>query len=85
MHYKYYRFPSKEDVPQNWPEEVSVSEIGLIMKSMPVFNELGKEIIPAVFLEGWHVNVCFQTFVDLDFIKKYEINVATPRQKWFGQ
>lgn len=29
--YKYYRFPSKDIVPRYWPNNVNVSEVGLLL------------------------------------------------------
>lgn len=85
MTYRYYKFPNKESVPTNWPTGVSISEIGLIENTEPVYDDRGYEITPATYLDGWHVNVCSQSDINLDFIKEYEITVNTPRRKWFGQ
>lgn len=87
MTYKYYKFPNKQAVPSHdkWPKEVSVNEIGVITNNDGVYNEYGAEIQSPTLKEGWHVNICYQGQVNLDFIKQYEINVTSPKRKWMGQ
>jgi hypothetical protein len=85
MTYKYYKFPNKNLVPKIWPEGVSVSEVGLIKKINPVYDDHGNIIEPPQYHDGWHVNVCYRDNVNLDFLNEYEITVNNPKQKWFGQ
>jgi len=87
MTYKYYKFPSKEDMPplNKWPQNISINEIGTIVNNDGVFNEFGEVIKPPTVKPGWHVNVCYQGNVNLEFVKQYEINVQTPMRTWLGQ
>lgn len=87
MTYKYYKFPNKESVPPlpMWPKNVSINEIGIIPNNDAVYNEAGIMIEPPTAKSGWHVNVCYDEPVNLDFLKEYEIQVQTPRRTWFGQ
>lgn len=87
MTYKYYKFPNKQVVPSRdkWPREVSVEEIGTITNKDGVYDEHGAVIQPPTVKEGWHVNICYQGTINLDFIKQYEIDVITPKRKWMGQ
>lgn len=87
LNYKYYRFPNKESVPslKQWPEDVSVNEVGLISNNDGVYDEKGFEIKPPTYKPGWHVNICYQGYVNLNFVQQYEIDVRTPRQIWLGQ
>lgn len=85
MIYKYYKFPNKDMVPKTWPEGVSVSEVGLIKKTEPVYDDRGYVIQPATYYDGWHINICYQGDVNLEFIHDFEVAVNTPRRKWFGQ
>jgi hypothetical protein len=87
MTYKYYKFPNKESVPplNRWPKEVSVNEVGVILNNNGIYSERGIEIQSPTPIEGWHVNVCYQGQVNLNFVKDYEINVTSPRCKWMGQ
>ena len=75
--YKYYKFPDKIFMPTMWPENVDVSEIGLIQKK----EDLEKGIID----NSWYVNVSYSGNIDLSHLRFYEINVKTPRRIWFGQ
>jgi hypothetical protein len=87
--YKYYKFPSKEAVPkpEEWPSNVSYSEIGLMYNNDAKLSPTGSVLIPATAKPGWFVNVCYNTnpLINLDFIKQYEINVETPSFLWLGQ
>jgi hypothetical protein len=83
--YKFYKFPEQNSVPQVWPTKVNLHEVGQIVATKPVFNNLNVEISAATFLSGWHVNVCFEGDVDLSFVQQYEITVEAPICKWFGQ
>jgi len=85
MIYKYYKFQDKEAAPKNWPDGVSVSEVGLIKKTEPVYDDRGYVIQPPTYYDGWHVNICYQGDVDLNFVQEFEVAVSNPRQKWFGQ
>lgn len=85
--YKYYKFPNKETVPssEQWPQNVTVNEIGIIYNNDGKFNELGELIKPPTPKNGWHVNICYQGDINLEFIKQYEIKINSPICKWFGQ
>jgi hypothetical protein len=85
--YKYYKFPNKESVPADniWPFGVSVHEIGLIPKTAAKYGADGKAIELPTYYEGWHINVCYQGQVNLDFVKQYEIEVNNPKCTWMGQ
>jgi hypothetical protein len=87
MNYKYYKFPSKQLAPSltQWPEDVSVEVIGQIKDTPGVYDENGYEILPPTYIDGWHINVAYQGYVDLSFVQQYEINVHSPRRVWFGQ
>jgi hypothetical protein len=87
MTYKYYKFPNKEAVPPRrlWPKDISINEIGIIINDDGVFDKTGEIIKPPTIKSGWHVNVCYQGKVDLEFIKEYEIQVETPVCTWLGQ
>lgn len=87
MTYKYYRFPNKKTAPSHnaWPRGVSVNEVGIITNNDGVYDENGRQIQPPTIKDGWHINICYQGQVNLDFVKQYEINVATPKRKWLGQ
>jgi hypothetical protein len=87
MTYKYYKFPNKETAPplNKWPQNVSVNEIGVIVNNDGVFDEYGEIVNPPTVKPGWHVNVCYQGNVNLEFVKQYEINVQTPMRTWLGQ
>jgi hypothetical protein len=87
--YKYYKFPSKSDAPkyEEWPANVSYVELGTIYNNDAEYDITGTLIKPATAKPGWHVNICynFTPFINLDFIKQYEINVQTPTVLWLGQ
>jgi hypothetical protein len=87
MEYRYYKFPTKESVPdlKLWPANVSVYEVGYIKKKPEVMDNFGNEIEPAEYLDGWHVNVCFEGEADLNFLEGFRINVKSPNYIWFGQ
>lgn len=87
MTYKYYRFPNKNLVPSldKWPKSVSVCEIGIMYNNDGEYNDLGDEIKPPTPIYGYHVNICYQGEVNLDFVKQYEIEVQSPKRKWLGQ
>jgi hypothetical protein len=87
MTYKYYKFPNKESMPPRikWPKNASINEIGIMPNNDAVYDEKGIMIVPPTAKSGWHVNVCYQEPIDLDFIKEYEIDVRTPRRTWLGQ
>ena len=87
--YKYYRFPTKNEIPklEEWPINVSYSNVGTIYDNDAEYDELGNIIKPQTPKPGWHINVSYNTnpLVNLDFIKQYEIDVKTPRYLWLGQ
>jgi len=87
MNYKYYKFPNKSSMPplSSWPEGVTIEVVGKIKKNKEVLDDLGNEIKPPVYFNGWHVNVVFQGLVDLSFVQQYEIHVNTPQRIWLGQ
>ena len=87
MTYRYYKFPNKQAVPprDKWPKEVSINEIGIMTNNDGVYDNRGFVITPPTVKIGWHVNVCYQGQINLDFIKQYEINVSSPKRKWLGQ
>jgi hypothetical protein len=87
MTYKYYKFPNKETARaiNQWPSNISIFEIGILKSKPEVMDNFGNEIEPAVYLDGWHVNVCYEGEVNLDFLQEYEINVKSPKYTWFGQ
>jgi hypothetical protein len=87
IYYKYYKFPNKESVPVGdiWPSHVSVHEIGLIPKTTAKYNIDGSVSEPVTYIDGWHVNVCYQEQANLDFIKQYEVEVNNPKCIWMNQ
>jgi hypothetical protein len=85
MFYKYYRFNNEQEVPQTWPPGVSVSVVGRIIDTPPVYNESGIVTEPLTYKPGWHVNICYTGNVNLSHLNQYEIQVNSPRRVWFGQ
>lgn len=87
IEYKYYKFPSQGDVPNDdeWPIGVNVDQIGKIIDQPGTYDEEGNELTSPTYLDGWHVNVCYQNGADLSFIQEYEIQVNSPVRVWFGQ
>jgi|LakMenEpi03Aug12_release.lakeMendotaPanAssembly.Ray.scaffolds.fasta_scaffold748413_2 hypothetical protein len=83
--YKYYKFSTEQAVPTNWPNGVNVHQVGRIIDTYPTYNNLNIQTNPPTFLSGWHVNVCYEGNIDLSFVQDYEIIVANPICKWFGQ
>jgi hypothetical protein len=83
--YKYYKFPNQSFVPENWPSNTNVHQVGKIFDTYPVYNNLNMEISAGTYLSGWHVNVCYEGSIDLSFVQQYEITVEAPICKWFGQ
>jgi hypothetical protein len=87
LQYKYYKFPSKDLVPprDEWPEGVSVSEVGQIVDQPGTYDEEGNQLTAPTFIEGWHVNIVHQNEPDLSFVEQFRIEVNTPIQIWLGQ
>lgn len=85
--YKYYNFPNKNLVPKpyEWPEGVYYYEVGVIYNQDGIRDQNGITIQAPTSKPGWHVNVCYQKPVNLDFIQQYEINVNSPEYVWSGQ
>jgi hypothetical protein len=83
--YYYYKFPNKELVPKVWPDRVEVYEVGTLFNKDGVYDEYGRKIAYPTPKNGWFVNICCQSDVDLSFISQYEIKVTTPNCIWYGQ
>lgn len=85
MTYKYYKFNKEEEVPKLWPSGVSVSVVGRIIDTPPVYNESGIIVEPLTYKPGWHINICYKGNTNLSHLNQYEIQVNSPRRTWFGQ
>lgn len=85
--YKYYRFPSKDLVPnpERWPDGVFYYEIGTILNNDGIYDVSGCELQAPTAKPGWHVNVCYEGIKNLNFIQQYEIQVNSPNCTWSGQ
>ena len=85
--YKYYNFPTKDLVPKpnEWPEGVYYYELGTIFNKDGEYDVNGLVLQSPTAKPGWHVNVCYQKPINLDFIQQYEIDVTSPECIWSGQ
>jgi hypothetical protein len=87
IQYKYYKFPSEAEAPDvsEWPEGISVDVVGTIADFPVMYDGQGNIANSATYLDGWHVNVCYEGDKDLSFVQQYEITVNTPVRAWLGQ
>ncbi len=92
MVYKYYKFPTQGDVPNDdeWPANINIDQVGKILEKPGTYDALGNEITPPTYKNGWHVNICFKegsvgNYYFLYSLEQYEINIKTPNRVWFGQ